>query len=82
MKASRIAQRAERDTKVRIVGGIGRSKSLHDDETLTVTDWQAAVAEIGLTDRIAAAIITEARAFRKSMGELPAGISATFDRSL
>jgi hypothetical protein len=81
-RASRFAARGERDTKVRIVGGFGKAISLRNEETLTVTDWKAAIQEIGMTDRIAEAIITEARAFRKSMGELPSGISATFDRSL
>jgi hypothetical protein len=81
-RASRFAARAERDTKVRIGGGFGRVSTLRDKEILTVTDWQAAIKEIGLTDRIAEAILTEARAFRNSMGELPSGISHTFERSL
>jgi len=81
-RASRFAARAERDTKVRIAGGFGKAISLRNEETLTVTDWRAAIQEIGMTDRIAEAIITEARAFRKSMGELPAGITATHERSL
>jgi hypothetical protein len=81
-RAGREAARADRDTKVRIGGGFGRVATLRDKEVLTVTDWQAAIKEIGLTDRIAAAIITEAREFRKSMTELPAGITAIYDRSL
>ncbi len=56
--------------------------TLRSTEVLTVTDWQAAIKEIGLTDRIVEAILTEARAFRTSMGELPSGISATYNRSL
>jgi hypothetical protein len=81
-RADREAARAERDSKVRIGGGFGRVSTLRDKEILTVTDWQAAIKEIGLTDRITAAIIIEARAFRTSMGELPSGIAATYDRSL
>jgi hypothetical protein len=81
-RADRAAQRAERDTKVRIGGGFGKVTTLRTVETLTVTDWQAAITEIGLTDRIKDAILTEARAFRKDMGELPSGVTATYDRSL
>jgi hypothetical protein len=81
-KAARDVQRAERDTKVRVGGGFGRVMTLRDKEILTVTDWKAAIKEIGLTDRIAEAILTEARTFRNSMGDLPSGISQTFERSL
>jgi hypothetical protein len=81
-KAARAVVRAERDTKVRVGGGFGRVMTLRDKEILTVTDWQAAIKEIGLTDRIAEAIITEAREFRNSMGDLPSGISQTFERTL
>jgi hypothetical protein len=81
-RASRFAARAERDSKVRIGGGFGRVSTLRDKEVLTVSDWKSAIAEIGLTDRIKEAILTEARAFRNSMGELPSGISQTFERSL
>src|SRR6266436_1754742 len=79
-RASRELARAERDTKVRIGGGFGKVATLRDKEILAVTDWQAAIKEIGLTDRIAEAVLTEARAFRTSMGELPSGISATYER--
>jgi hypothetical protein len=50
--------------------------------TLTVTDWQAAITELGLTDLIRDAILTSARAYRKTFRELPEGIVATYDRSL
>jgi hypothetical protein len=81
-RAARTVERAERDTKVRVGGGFGRVMTLRDKEILTVTDWQAAIKEIGLTDRIKEAILTEARNFRNSMGDLPSGISQTFERSL
>jgi hypothetical protein len=81
-RASRELARAERNTKVRVGGGFGRVMTLRDKEILTVTDWKAAIKEIGLTDRIAEAILTEARTFRNSMGDLPSGISQTFERSL
>src|SRR5882762_9218587 len=81
-RASRELARAERGTKVRIGGGFGGVMTLRDTEVLAITDVHAAIREIGLTDRIAEVVLTEARAFRKSMGDLPAGITATYDRSL
>lgn len=81
-KANRAAARAEHDTQVRITGGFNNAISLREKETLTVTDWQAAITEIGLTDAIREAILTSARAYRKAFKELPEGITATYDRSL
>jgi hypothetical protein len=68
--------------KTRITGGQLNAVSLKNRETLSVTDPLKAIAAIGLTDRIAAAIIMEARAYRESMGNLPAGVTASFERSL
>jgi hypothetical protein len=80
--AARVAQRAQRDTKVRIGGGFDRVMTLKTKEILTVTDWKAAIDEMGLTDGIADAILTAARAYRKAFGDLPAGITVTNERSL
>jgi hypothetical protein len=86
MRADRIAQRAERDSKVRIVGGIGNAISLRDHEVLTVADWKAAIEEMSqdgiIPNDIAAAVLKCARAHRKAFGELPEGITATFERGL
>jgi hypothetical protein len=81
------AQRAEGSTKVRIVGGIGNAVSLKDHETLIVTDWKAAIEEMSGDDGripqdIADAILKCARAHRKAFEQLPAGIGATYERSL
>lgn len=76
------AQRAEAQTKVRITGGSGNAMSLRDHEILAVTDWRAAIEEIGLTEGIAAAIITAARGYRTMTDQLPAGIEARYERSL
>ncbi len=81
-KAGRAAARAEKDTKVRITGGFANAMSLRERETLTVTDWQAAITEIGLTDNMRDAILSGARIYRKTFHELPDGIVATYDRSL
>lgn len=81
-RASRLAARAQRDTKVRIVGGANNAISLRNHEILTVTDWKAAIEEMGLTDDIRDAILKSARSYKRNFNELPAGITSTFDRSL
>ena len=81
-KADRIAARAERDTKVRLTGGFGNAMGLRTAEILTVTDWKAAIEDIGLTDTIRDAILTGARAYRKENHELPSGIASDFKRGL
>lgn len=81
-RASRFAARAERDTKVRIVGGGSNAISLKDKETLEVADWKAAIEEMGMTDDIKEAVIKSARAYRKIFEELPPGITASYERSL
>ncbi len=87
MKAMWTAQRAEAGTKVRITGGIGNAVSLKDHETLRIMDWRAAVEEMSGDDGripqdIADAILKCARAHRKAFDQLPAGVIATYERSL
>lgn len=81
-RASRFADRAERDTKVKLTGGIGNSMGLRQHETLTVTDWKAAIEDIGLTTEIQEAIIKGARAYRSENHELPSGIASDIARRL
>jgi hypothetical protein len=81
-RASRFAQRAQADTKVRLANGEGRASTLRTTEVLTVTDWRAAIEAIGLTDKIAEAILAGARAHRKETGSLPPGISRTTERAI
>ena len=86
-RASRFAQRAERDTRVRVGGGLGKVSTLRSKEILSVTDWKTAVDEMRDDDGeipavIADAILTAARAYRKAFERLPAGISQSFDRSI
>lgn len=91
-KAGRQLQRAEKDTKVRIVGGAGNAISLREREILAVTDWKLAIEAIGFNDdpdepfrlpkELADMLCKCARAYRNAFGELPAGITATYDRSL
>jgi hypothetical protein len=86
-RADRQAQRAERDTKVRIGGGFRKISSLRDKEILTVTDWRSAIAEMSgdngkIPQGIADAILTAARVYRRMFEALPSGITATHERSL
>lgn len=82
-RAGHAVQRAERDTKVRLVGGFsGRALTFRDTEVLSVTDWRAAIEEMNLTDDIREAILKSARLYRKHFGELPAGIAQSFNRHL
>jgi hypothetical protein len=81
-QASRFAQRAEKDTKVKIGGGFGKSLSIRKKEVLIVSDWRQAIVSVGLTDQIESAILTAARNFRSEYGELPAGVESTQERSL
>ena len=81
-RADRTAARAEKATKVRITGGFRNAVTLKTHEVLSVTDWRAAIEEIGLTSGMQATILTDARAYRKLMGELPAGIAAAQERSI
>lgn len=81
-RASRFADRAERDSKVRIGGGFGSAASLRTVETLHLDDALAAIKAIGVTDKIRDAILSSARDYRKLHGELPAGVRAETERKL
>lgn len=79
-KAQRAATLAERETYVRIGGGFRRSASLRNHEILYVYNAEAAVATLGLTEDIEAAIIKSARAYKKLHKKLPAGVSSDLER--
>lgn len=74
--ANRAAARADRDTKVRVGGGLGRAASLRTVEELVITDAAAAIAAMSGDVDLEDAIRTAARRFRKEWGELPPGISS------
>ncbi len=80
--ASRVAARADRDTKVRIGGGYGRILSTRRTEVLVIEDCVEAIMEIGLTDKLSEAIKSEARAFRDKHGNLPSGVKSTYKEEL
>lgn len=81
-KASRFADRAERDTKVKLGGGFGRAAALRTVETLHLDSYGQAIKAIGPNEKIEAAILSAARDYRKTHGELPPGVSATTERVL
>lgn len=81
-KASRFADRAERDTKVKLGGGFGKAASLRTVETLHLDSYNLAIKAIGPHPKIEEAILSAAREYRKVHGALPDGVSATQERKL
>lgn len=81
-RAIRVANRAERDTNIRVGGGFGRVMTQRTKETLIVTDWQKAITEMGFVDGIRDAVLTAARAYRKLKNELPDGVVSEKEKSL
>jgi hypothetical protein len=81
-RQSRFAARAERDTKVKIGGGFGRTASLREVETLHLESYGVALKAIGPNDKIRDAILSAARDYRKLHGMLPPGVRATTERKL
>jgi hypothetical protein len=81
-KAERAAALAERESRVKIGGGFNRALGLRNKEVLIVDDWQKAVLDMGLTDKISEAILSSAREYRKATGDLPEGIIVETERKL
>jgi hypothetical protein len=82
-RANRAAARAERAVPVRFssVTG-GRAQAMRTVEVLKIEDAVKAIRVMGLTEKIAAAILSSARDYRKEFDELPEGVIATFERSI
>jgi hypothetical protein len=80
LKTDRAAQRAAKQTKVRLNGGFGRTVSMRPHETLLLHNAVAAIEAMGVTEAIKDAILTSARAYRKLNGHLPAGVKAETER--
>jgi hypothetical protein len=82
-RANRQANIADRDTRIRIGGGAGRSIGLRTQVSLTLDDpIKAIVAMGGVSEKTREAILSDARAFRKLNGAWPAGVTATTERSV
>jgi hypothetical protein len=78
--ATRAAARAEREIPLRLNGGFGRAVGPRKSEALKIDDAIAAIKAMGLTEKIADAILSSARAYRALHGNLPAGVSANTTR--
>lgn len=81
-QSSRFAARAEKDTKVKIGGGFQKAVSLRTVETLHLESYSKALKAIGPHEKIAEAILSAAREYRKTHGRLPEGVTATEERKL
>lgn len=83
-KADRAFARAEKASEhVHLAPGLdGRAMSLRNREELSVTDAAAAIGATGITEGIAEAILTAARAYKKLKGNYPPGIAVNVTRTV
>jgi hypothetical protein len=82
-KAERQAATAERNVPVRVASIVGgKSLSMRTRRVLQIDDACAAIKAMGVTEKIAIAIRQSAAAFEDAYGELPAGITETFERGM
>lgn len=81
--ADRQAARAERAIPTRIASAYGgRALTMRNKETLILDDAAAALAAIGVTEKIREAILSGARDYRKLNGALPDGVRSEKERTL
>lgn len=82
-RADKQAAIAEKNVPVRFASALGgRSQAMRNVEVLMLDNIDAAIKVLGITDKIRDAVLSSARDFRKEFDELPAGIIATYERSL
>lgn len=81
-KANRIAARADRDAgMVRVAAPGERALVLgREVEEIVITDMWALLRAIGPTEKVTAALVGEAKAYRKIHGRLPPGVSSSKER--
>jgi len=82
-RSVRGVARAEKATNVKIKTDARRGLSFRRKEVLsiaTMEDAQQAIEVMGLTDEVVAAILTSARKYREAIGDLPDGITVTYER--
>lgn len=81
-RADKQAAIAARNVPVRFGSALGgKSQSMRTVKVLVIENVQLAIEIMGLTPKITEAILSSARDYQKEFDELPAGISATFERS-
>ena len=73
-QAAREARAAERDTNVKITGGFSRAIGIRAEKTLHLDDVSKAIAVLGVTEDIKAAVLKSARAYKKLKGSWPDGV--------
>jgi hypothetical protein len=82
-KLDRTANRADRETAIRLASSLG-GRTLaprRSPPIIVIDDPVAAIKAIGLTEKITLAIQQSAKAFKEAHGELPAGTRETFTSS-
>lgn len=81
-KASRFAARAERDTKVKVTGGLGRrATSLRTKTIYVLGDAVKAIISMGVSEALKEAILKDARSYHKVFEELPEGVTIEIERN-
>jgi molecular chaperone GrpE (heat shock protein) len=74
-RAQRQAAVALRDSAtVRLGGGFGRAVGIRAKKRLVLTDWEAALKVIGLTESLQDAILTASRHYHREHGAWPRGV--------
>jgi len=81
-KAERRAILAQKQTHVKIGGGLSRAIGLRKKETLILTDYIKAISAMGFTDSIMEGILKSARAYRTVHGKLPEGVTSKVEEYL
>ncbi len=82
-RRTREAERAERETNVKIGGGFsGRSLSMRTSETLVLESYGLALKAIGPNTKIESAILSAAMDYRKLKGVLPPGVKSVTERKI
>lgn len=79
-RASRFADRAERDVTFRIGDGRGKSLGMRTEKTLILESYSKAIKAIGKNEKIETAILSAARDYRKEHGKLPDGVTEVSER--
>lgn len=81
-RAQREVALAERETRVKIGGGIGRAIGLREKETLVLDNIRAALDDLGVTEDIREAVLKGARTFKRLHNRLPKGVSSTWESKI
>lgn len=82
-KAARAEAVAARNVPLRLGSVMGnRSLSMRTVAIINVTDPTAAIKALGLTDNLKDALRKDALAYEKEFGELPPGITRTYERRM